>query len=76
MLRIITYLWLLVSLSSPGNLWAEPIRQEVSTVDFGARTGWHTRGPIKVRDDGRISLTQDGLGLVWKTVELTLISFR
>ncbi len=75
MLQIMTCVWLFVSLANPGYRPQDAIRQEVSTVDLGARIGWHTRGPIKVREDGRISLTQDGLGLVWKTVELDVDQF-
>ena len=75
MLQIMIYLWLLVSSLSLGYRPSDAIRQEVSTIDFGARTGWHTRGSINVRDDGRISLTQDGVGLVWKSVEVDVDQF-
>jgi hypothetical protein len=39
-------------------------------VDLGPRTGWHAEGIAAVRADGRISLTADGKGYVWKVVSL------
>jgi len=68
-------LWLIVSSFGFCYHADDPPQQEVSSIDFGARTGWRTRGAIKVRDDGRISLTEDGVAIVWKTVELDVDQF-
>lgn len=37
-------------------------------IDLGPRDGWHAAGLARVRDDGRVSLTGDGRGFVWKAV--------
>jgi len=68
-------LWLLASSLGLGYRPGDAIRQEVSAIDLGARTGWHTKGSINVREDGRISLTRDGVGLVWKSVEVDVDQF-
>ncbi len=39
-------------------------------IDLGPRVGWRASGLARVRGDGRISLTEDGRGFVWKTVTL------
>ncbi len=44
----------------------------ISEIDFHPERGWQTKGAVKIRDDGRISLTENGRGMVWKWVELDL----
>jgi len=41
-------------------------------IDFHPNDGWQTKGAIQVRADGRMSLTEDGQGAVWKWVELDI----
>lgn len=45
------------------------------TVDFDARAGWRAGPGTHLRPDGRISLTRDGVGFVWKPVELDVDAY-
>lgn len=68
-------LFSLVLWSCSGSSLDAAAQIEVSTVDFGPRKGWRAEGAVYVRSDGRISLTEDGRGLAWKTVELDVDEF-
>lgn len=58
--------WLLL------NVFAQ---EKTSTIDFQPQKGWQINGPLNVRSDGRMSLTQNGKGLAWKPVELNIDEF-
>lgn len=49
--------------------------QETAFINFEPRSGWNMHGPISIRSDGRLSLTQDGQGIVWKRIELDIDKF-
>ncbi len=47
-------------------------RSSQDVVDLRPRTGWHAGLGVTVREDGRISLTSDGRGYVWKALTLDM----
>ncbi|MGC8897760.1 MAG: glycoside hydrolase family 98 domain-containing protein [Bacteroidota bacterium] len=75
MLQVVASLCLLLSCFGFGRYLDGSVQAETTIVDFEPQKNWHLKGPISVRSDGRISLTQDGCGLVWKTVELDIDEF-
>lgn len=72
---MLTYLLPFVGILSVGMTADAASQQGGAAVDFGPRKGWNTHGTIAVRSDGRISLTRDGRGILWKTVELDVDEF-
>jgi len=76
MLQVITSLWLLLlSCFGFSRSLDVPAQAETLTVDFEPQKNWRVKGPVNVRSDGRISLTKDGRGLVWKSIELDIDEF-
>ncbi len=75
MLRTMAFLWLLLGWVGFARSMDLPGEADVRTVDFGPQKDWQERGAVQVRSDGRISLTEDGRGIVWKRVELDMDAF-
>jgi len=75
MVKLATYLWIMMSCLGSGHYSKVDVQQEQRILDLEPRKGWNLKGDVTVDADGRICLTADGRGFVWKSATLDVDTF-